>query len=289
MHPTSPIARGFRPGRFALRPDASDADPERKSPPLEALYPEWSRYLVLSPERYTSKAFMQREWDAVWSRTWTCAGLRTDLGRPGDFIRYDLGRESILIVHGQDGELRAFYNVCRHRGRRLAVDECGHRASFVCSFHNWIYGLDGRNRRVSDRALFDDRALEGGVDLRPVRCEAWGPFVFVALDPNAPPLTQHLGPMPELLEAYDLASLHLVKDVAVSVECNWKVASEAFLEPYHTHATHPQIIQSIDELYNQYDYYNQYYIYNKHDFNYKHNIYYFHHFYNKHHYHNLYN
>ncbi|MEZ4334362.1 MAG: aromatic ring-hydroxylating dioxygenase subunit alpha [Myxococcota bacterium] len=251
----SPIDPDFHPDRFAVRPDAPPSAPERKSPPLEALYPEKARYLVLAPERYTSKAFMQREWDAIWSRTWTCAGLVADVARPGEFIRYDLGHESILVVRGRDDGLRAFFNVCRHRGRRLVDAPCGQGASFVCSFHNWIYDLDGRSRRVSDRALFDPRALAGGTDLHAVRCETWGPFVFVALAPDAPPLLEYLAPMPELMAAYALDELRLVKDVAVDVACNWKVASEAFLEPYHTHATHPQIIDSIDEIHNQYDYY----------------------------------
>ncbi|MBK7951597.1 MAG: aromatic ring-hydroxylating dioxygenase subunit alpha [Deltaproteobacteria bacterium] len=251
----SPIAPGFRPGHHAVRPGAPASSPERKSPPLEALYPEKDAYLRLPPERYTSRTFMQQEWDAIWSRTWTCAGLVSDLVRPGDFVRYDLGHESIVVVRGRDGALRAFYNVCRHRGRQLVAKACGSGSSFVCSFHGWIYDVDGRNRRVTDRELFDPRTLEGGVDLRPVRCETWGPFVFVALDPDAPPLLEHLAPMPELFEAYALDELKLVKDVAVAVDCNWKVASEAFLEPYHTHATHPQIVDSIDELHNQYDYY----------------------------------
>ncbi|MFO0690394.1 MAG: aromatic ring-hydroxylating dioxygenase subunit alpha [Myxococcota bacterium] len=255
MTRSSPIAPGFRPGHFAVRPDAAASSPERKSPPLEALYPEADDYLVLSPERYTSKAFMQREWDAIWSRTWTCAGLLCDLRRPGDFFRYDLGAESIVVVRGRDDVVRAFYNVCRHRGRQLVEKDCGHGASFVCSFHGWIYDVDGRCRRVTDRELFDPRALAGGVDLKPVRCETWGPFVFVALDPDVPPLLEAIAPMPELFEPYALDELVLVKDVAVSVSCNWKVASEAFLEPYHTHATHPQIVDTIDELHNQYDYY----------------------------------
>lgn len=255
MSERDPIPPDYHPDRFALAAAADPAAPERKSPPLDSVYPGIDDYLVLDPERYTSSAFMQREWEAIWSRAWTCAGLVADLARPGDFIRYDLGHESILIVRGRDEGLRAFFNVCRHRGRQLVPGECGRGASFVCSFHGWIYDLDGRNRRVTDAALFDERALAGGVDLVPVRCETWGPFVFVALSADAPPLLEALDPIPALLEAYDLASLHLVKDVAVAVECNWKVASEAFLEPYHTHATHPQIIDSIDELENQYDYY----------------------------------
>jgi phenylpropionate dioxygenase-like ring-hydroxylating dioxygenase large terminal subunit len=255
MTRSSPVAKGYWPGVSALRPATAPDSPERKSPPLEALYPEKDAYLVLAPDRYTTREFMQREWDAIWARTWTCAGLLRDLERPGDFIRYDLGHESIVVVRGRDLILRAFYNVCRHRGRQLVAGDCGRSASFVCSFHGWIYDVDGRNRRVTDRELFDPRALEGGVDLVPVRCEVFGPFVFVALDPDAPPLLEYLDPIPDLLEAYDLGSLHLVKDVAVSVACNWKVASEAFLEPYHTHATHPEIVDSIDELHNQYDYY----------------------------------
>lgn len=255
MSRPSPIAPGFRPGHHAVRPGAPASSPERKSPPLEALYPEKDAYLRLAPERYTSSAFMQQEWDAIWSRTWTCAGLFSDLARPGDFVRYDLGHESIVVVRGRDDALRAFYNVCRHRGRQLVAKQCGNGSSFVCSFHGWIYDVDGRNRRVTDRELFDSRALEGGLDLVAVRCETWGPFVFVALSPEVPPLLECIAPMPELFEAYELENLRLVKDVAVSVDCNWKVASEAFLEPYHTHATHPQIVDSIDELYNQYDYY----------------------------------
>lgn len=251
----SPIAPGFHPDRHRVRPEAGPDAPERKSPPLASLYPEKYDQLVLAPERYTSRNFMQREWDAIWSRTWTCAGLTSDLTRPGDWIRYDLGVESIVVVRGRDEQLRAFFNVCRHRGRQLVADECGRAASFVCSFHGWIYGLDGGNLRVTDRELFDERALAGDLGLVPVRCETWGPFVFVALDVSAPPLAEHLAPMPELLSAYALESLQLVKDVEVSLECNWKVASEAFLEPYHTHATHPQIIDTIDELHNQYDYY----------------------------------
>jgi phenylpropionate dioxygenase-like ring-hydroxylating dioxygenase large terminal subunit len=255
MKKASPIAPGFHPDRHRVRPEAGADAPERKSPPLAALYPEKDDQLVLSPERWTSRDFMRREWDAIWSRTWTCAGLTADLARPGDWIRYDLGVESILVVRGRDETIRAFYNVCRHRGRQLVPGECGRATSFVCSFHGWIYGLDGGSLRITDRALFDDRALAGDLGLVPVRCQSWGPFVFVALDPAAPPLAEHLAPMPELLAAYALESLHLVQDVVVALECNWKVASEAFLEPYHTHATHPQILDSIDELHNQYDYY----------------------------------
>lgn len=255
MKSSSVFQAGFRPGEWALRSPADDASPERKSPPLEQLYPEKPRYLTLRPDRYTDPEFARREWQAIWSKTWTCAGLTSDLSREGDWIRYDLGHESLLIVRGRDGALRAFHNVCRHRARRLLDADGGRAASFVCPFHGWIYGLDGACLRVSDRELFEAEALAGELGLAPIRCETWGAFVFVCLDPDAPPLVEALEPMPSLLAAYRVEDMHLVKDVCVEVECNWKVACEAFLEPYHTHATHPQIIDTIDEVHNQYDFY----------------------------------
>ena len=255
MTARSPFLPGFRPGEWAIRPGADDASPEQKSPPLAALYPEKQSYLTLQPDRYTDPEFARKEWQAVWSRSWTCAGLASDLEREGDWIRYDLGRESVLIVRGRDRTLRAFHNACRHRGRTLVDADAGRASSFACPFHGWIYALEGGCLRVSDRELFEPEALGGELGLAPLRCEVWGAFVFVCFDPEAPPLLESLGPMPFLLSAYRVEQMHLVKDVCVELECNWKVACEAFLEPYHTHATHPQILDTIDEVHNQYDFY----------------------------------
>lgn len=255
----SAIASDFEPGRWSLPPvsgaPSTVASALARSPSLAAIYPESVDQRQLTTERYTDPDFMRREWAGVWARSWTCAGLVADLANPGDWLRYDLGHESILVVRGRDERIRAFHNVCRHRGRRLVEAEAGQAASFVCPFHGWIYGIDGENRRVTDRELFAPSALCGDLGLAPVRCETWGAFVFVNLDPAAEDLSDFLGPIPAMLEAYQVESMHLVKDVRVAVECNWKVACEAFLEPYHTHATHPQILGTIDELYNQYDFY----------------------------------
>lgn len=243
----------YQPGVSAVAGGGTSAD--AKSPPLEALYPEKADYLTLAPERYCDTEFMRREQHELWPRVWTCAGLEADVRAPGSWLKYDLGAASFIVARGTDGVLRAFHNVCQHRGRQLVSEDFGRGAGFVCGFHSWSYGLDGRNTRVTDREFFDARALCAGVDLPPVRCDTWAGLVFVCMDAAAPPLATYLDRLPEVVAAYDLASMHLVKDVVVAVECNWKVAAEAFLEPYHTHMTHPQILSGVDEVHNQYDFY----------------------------------
>ncbi|HLG86512.1 MAG TPA: aromatic ring-hydroxylating dioxygenase subunit alpha [Alphaproteobacteria bacterium] len=245
----------FYPGVWAADASLPVGAPEAKSPPLEALYPEKDRYLTIAPERYFDPGFMRREWNAIWTRSWTCAGRVSDLREVGSWFKYDLGHESFIVVRGADRQIRAFYNVCQHRGRRLVSQDFGRSASFVCGFHSWVYGLDGTNRRVTDREFFKEAALCGDLGLKPARCESWAGFVFVNMDPAAPPLLDYLAPMPDLLAMYRMENMHIVKDVTVAIDCNWKVACEAFLEPYHVHATHPALLPAVDDLQNQYDFY----------------------------------
>jgi phenylpropionate dioxygenase-like ring-hydroxylating dioxygenase large terminal subunit len=247
--------RSYRPGAWAVNNGATSSSPDIKSPPLADLYPEQDRFLILAPERYFDPAFAAQEWRSVWSKVWTCAGVSQDIPATGQWFRYELGRESIIVVRQKNGAIKAFYNACQHRGRPLVTQDFGTSYSFVCPFHSWVYGLDGTNRRVTNREQFDPRALCGDLGLREVRCETWAGFVFVNLDDAAPPLLEYLDALPNLLRAYNFEAMHVVKDVVVELPCNWKVALEAFLEPYHAHIIHPQILPAVDELINQYDFY----------------------------------
>ncbi len=245
----------FFPGTSTLNPDAVAGSPSAKSPPLKALYPEIDGYRIIPAERYTLPDFMAREWRKIWTKSWTCAGRMSDLATPGSWFKYDLGTESFLVTKATDGVIRAFYNACQHRGRQLATEEFGRGPSFVCRFHSWVYGMDGTNRRVTDHEYFHADALRGDLNLRAVRCETWGGFVFINPDPDAEPLLDFLGALPGMLQAYAIDGMHIVKDVVISMDCNWKVAVEAFLEPYHVHITHPALLPVVDEVHNQYDFY----------------------------------
>jgi len=244
----------FLPGEWAMYPD-SDCAAERKSPPLSTVYPEVQNYLRLDPRRYYDKEFAAKEWAAIWSKTWICAGRESDAKKTGQWFRFDLGHESFVIMRGDDGVLRALANVCQHRGRRLVTADFGLNGRLVCGFHSWCYDSKGENIRVTDRQFFQKEALSGNLDLPAIRCEIWGGFVFINLDPDAALLRDFLDELPGIFEAYRLEDMHIVKEVEVSVNCNWKVANEAFLEPYHTHITHPQIMSMVDEVHAQYDYY----------------------------------
>ena len=161
--------------------------------------------------------------------------------RAGDFLRADVVGESILVVRGEDGELGAFYNVCRHRGAEL-VDTCGGPASgsfgavIRCPYHSWSYGLEGGLRR----APFME--IDQPIALHPVGVDTWGGFVFVHLTPSdARPLVDQLGAMVDRVHRYPLAELRSGATFTYDVACNWKVIAENYNECYHCAPVHPEL------------------------------------------------
>ena len=142
---------------------------------------------LIRKERYTSAEFMQLEWERIWKKVWLLGALESDLREPGDFVATEIGRESVLIVRQADGGVRAFYNVCLHRGNRLRPTGAGSADSFKCQYHHWEYALDGSFKRIPDLDTFPQGAppCRG---LKELPCAAWGGFVWFSLDPNVGPL-----------------------------------------------------------------------------------------------------
>lgn len=243
----------YDPKTWVLWDNSGNDSADRKFPSPSNLYPDLHKFQRVGPEQYVSREFAEREWKHMWTRSWNCAGRLSDLQRPGDWFRYDLGKESFIIVRGHDKVVRAHYNVCQHRGRRLVQDDFGNNVQFVCPFHSWAYDLKGKNVRVTDQELFTDQALCGDINLKSVRCESWGGFVFINVDANADSLVNYLGPIPDLMEAYRLEDMVVVKDVILPMNCNWKIALDAFLEGYHVHSTHPQALAAVEDYYSQFD------------------------------------
>jgi phenylpropionate dioxygenase-like ring-hydroxylating dioxygenase large terminal subunit len=243
------------PGEYAVTPDAPKGSHDEKTPPLSALYPERDKYLNVEVSRYYSKEFMQKEWDKVWTKTWTCAGRETNLPSIGSWFKYDLGLESFLITRSGKGEIKAFYNVCRHRGNQLVHEDSGKRNKFTCSFHGWQWQPDGKLALITDASTFKPEALTDNLDLKPVRCETWAGFVFINMDDNAAPLMEFLGDIPRVMSSYQMEKMHVVKDVVVEFDTNWKVTWEAFIESYHLQVTHAQAKPAVDDVAYQIDYY----------------------------------
>ena len=196
---------------------------------------------------YSDPAVLRLERERIFRRSWQYAGRTDQVAEPGAFFTCDLGGVPIVVVCDEDSGLRAFLNVCRHRGSLVCEGE-GKRASLQCPYHAWTYGLDGALRAAprSDRVRgFEKEAL--GLVAVPV--DAWGPFVFVNPDPEAEPLAETLGELPALVAAsgVDLDSLRFLKRASgEEYAANWKVCSENYLECYHCQVAHPDFSKVVD-------------------------------------------
>lgn len=234
---------------WQVNPDADPSDAEYKSAFID------NGTARLDPRRYYDKGFMAAEWDKMWTQTWTLAGPVCDIPDAGDFFLYKLGSEEIIVVRGDDDQIRAFYNVCPHRGNRLVFDEFGSVRQFACAFHSWKFGLTGKNEQVTDEETFRTEVLCHGTDMSSVKCEVVAGLVFVSMNPDVMPIREFLGPLAEALEAYDMEKMHVVHHVSSEWAANWKTGVDAFYELYHLHAVHPETQGCMEDYYAQYDLY----------------------------------
>ncbi len=207
-------------------------------------------------EAYTSPAVADAEWSGLWSKVWQWACHVDHIPEPGDYSVYDVGPYSALVVRTDDGAIKAYYNACMHRGTQLRPpDSCGFARQLTCPFHGWTWSLDGE--------LVD---LPGAWDFPHVDAEShrlaempvgvFGGFVFVNFDPDAEPLEQYLGVLPEHFaefgQGWGLEDRYIESHLRKRLPCNWKAAAEAFIEAYHVRQTHASG-QLGDEVTTQYD------------------------------------
>ncbi len=200
--------------------------------------------------RYISRAFYELEMERLWPHVWQMACREEEIPNVGDYLIYEIGQFSIIVVRTSDG-LKAHHNVCRHRGRRLC-DFDGHAANFICPFHGFSWNIDGTLRGVTSEWDFP-HIDQKNFTLSPVRCEAWGGWVFVNMDQNAEPLSKFLGDLPDHFSVWAPQDRYIEAHVAKVMGCNWKVCQEAFMEAFHVIATHPQILAGIGDENSQYD------------------------------------
>ncbi len=202
--------------------------------------------------RYTSAEFAELEFERLWSRVWQVACREEEVAEVGAYIEYLIGDQSILVVRSGPDTIRAFHNTCLHRGTRLA-DGTGRFADacIQCRYHAWRYDLDGRLTEVVDRDEFDPIPPDTG--LKAVQVDCWGGFVWICLDPGAPPLLDYLDPLPTLLAPYHLDQLRIRTYLSTVLPANWKVAVDAFNEGYHVQGTHPQLLPWTDDVSLEYE------------------------------------
>lgn len=196
--------------------------------------------------RYTDPEFFELERHRLFERSWLYAIHDSELAEPGAYALRDVVGAPVLLARGEDGPdgagpVRAFYNACRHRGAPVVKGERGCARMLVCQYHSWSYDLEGTLQRVPDERDFVDlRPDQRG--LPPIRCERWGGWWFVNLDPDAMPLLEWLHPIPTLLADVARSPMRHLTTKSVEIGCNWKILAEGFLEVYHARTVHPTTV-----------------------------------------------
>ncbi len=219
----------------------------RPTPMMRAPTPDLGTELI-PKQRYTSDVYARLERERLWNRTWLLAGFERDVPESGDYLTYEIGTESILVVRQRGGAIAAHYNVCMHRGNRLREPGIGQATSFTCRFHGWRYGIDGSLKRAHDAQSFPQGCPKERLALRPVHCETWGGFVWINLNSNAEPLLDYLGVIPEHLDPYHFDEMSILNDYTIEMNCNWKTSLDAFNEAYHIAGTHPDTLPVNDDV-----------------------------------------
>ena len=197
--------------------------------------------------RYTSPRFAELEVARMWPRVWQVACTLDHVREPGDFYEYRCGRYSVIIVRDHNGLLRAFQNVCLHRGNTLCEGSGSGLSELRCPYHRWAWELSGALREVPSRKGFgvlkDDE-----LSLIPARVDTWGPLVFVNLDPAAVPLHNYLEGVPGDSAWANLDEFRCNFTTTSQVASNWKVVADGFSETYHVQGIHQEMLASIDDV-----------------------------------------
>ena len=200
---------------------------------------------------YTEPETLRREQERIFRSAWQYGGHLGQLPEPGSFFTTSVGMTPVVVTRTRDDELRAFLNVCRHRGFPVARGE-GSRATLQCGYHAWTYGLDGR-LQAAPRSGLEPGFDKSELGLAPAQAATWGPFVFVNPDPEAPPLEEALGEMPALVaDLLDLDALEHRLHTEWELGANWKAVCENFLECYHCQVAHPAFSEVVDVSFDAY-------------------------------------
>ena len=192
-------------------------------------------------ERYTSPEYFALEQDHIFRKSWLFAGHLDEVPEPGCYMRWHNAGDPIVIVHGSDGVVRAFYNTCRHRGAPVVTQDRGKALRLVCGYHHWTYKTDGTLVGVPERRDFADLDLSCR-SLIPVRCEMFGKLIYVNFDENAMSLRDWLGPLADEWAEFRFDKLRLAARHSFELQCNWKVAMEANMEVYHVPFIHAETV-----------------------------------------------
>src|ERR1700739_243231 len=206
------------------------------------------RPTLVPAERYYAAAFAQLEVERLWPKVWQLACTVDHVAEPGDYFEYRCGPYSVLIVRGDDGTLRAFQNVCRHRGNSLCAGAGSHLRELRCGYHGWTWDLSGALMRVPNRRGFG-ALRRSEYPLVGISIDTWERLVFVNLDVNAMPLADFLEAVPQDIAGCGLSNFRCYATMTIEIDANWKTIADGFSETYHVQTLHPELHRCMDDVY----------------------------------------
>jgi len=202
--------------------------------------------------QYTSQDFFNQEMEKMWRKVWQYVCREDQVAETGDYLVYDIGRHSIVVVRTDEG-LKAYHNSCLHRGTKLKPSNTsGWSANLQCPYHGWTWSLEGTLGEVPCAWEFPHLDYEAN-RLPEVQVDAWNGLVFINLDKQAQPLLDYLGVLPEHFKDWPWTDWYLFMHLEKELACNWKTAQEAFMEAYHTPLVHPELTQVVGDWNMQHD------------------------------------
>jgi phenylpropionate dioxygenase-like ring-hydroxylating dioxygenase large terminal subunit len=205
--------------------------------------------VIFGAEAYISAEYARAERDKLWRKVWLQAGRLEDIPEVGNYLTYDILDDSVLIVRTALDTIKAYYNVCPHRGRRLvdtpkgARNARGKRMNFVCGFHAWAFNLEGQCKNILQQDDWQGALTDERTRLGQVKVDTWGGWIWINLDPHCGPLREYLEPAARMLDPFELQNMRCRWRKWLIFDCNWKVALEAFDETYHVPGTHPEFMR----------------------------------------------
>lgn len=195
---------------------------------------------TLAQRYFMSPEIFAKEQENIFSSQWVLVGHQSQIAKPGDYFVQEVAGESLIIAHDQEATLRAFYNVCRHRGTRLCEEQSGHSSTIQCPYHAWTYALDGRLVGVPhmDKVRGFDKDEHS---LHAINLALWHGFIFVNLADEPKPLEEVFAPMAGKFAHWNLPMLRSAKRVEYDVQANWKLIFQNYSECNHCPGVHPAL------------------------------------------------
>lgn len=215
-----------------------------------------SRARTLLPDAYRTQEFFTVEQEQVFSKSWVCVGYTSQVRTVGSTFLTTVAGQSIFIIRDQNQKLKAFYNVCRHRGSQL-LEKDGCYSTIRCPYHSWIYNpsgellvtplFKGHDLEQKEESYYQEGSeklfCKSDYPLLSVKVDTWGCLIFVNLDPKASSLNDWLGDLPQKFARYPLEELELARRATFDVKANWKLIAENFMEYYHLPTIHPELVK----------------------------------------------